>query len=254
VVVTRTREQSSALASQLRGLGADVVELPVIAIEDPADGGEGLRRAAGRLVAGGYAWVACTSTNAASRLLAALAGRTVPGSVRWAAVGPGTAGALARGGITAELVPPVAVSDDLADAFPALEPPGSATVLFPRAESVRGALAEGLRDRGWRVDEVVAYRTVAGAPPPEAVAAAGRAGVIAFTSSSTVERTVDLLGADGVPPLVVTIGPLTTDSARRSGLTVARQASPHTIEGLVAAVVGAVVEAAAAGPDAARSP
>jgi len=240
VVVTRTREQASELVARLRDLGADVVELPVIAIDDPADGGEGLERAAHRLVAGAYSWVVCTSTNAVTRLLPALAGRTVPDGVHWAAVGPGTALALAQAGIDAELVPGVSVSDELAAAFPDLDPPGSATVLFPRAATVRGELAEGLRAKGWLVDEVVAYRTVAGAPAPEAVRAAGRAEVMAFTSSSTVDRSVDLLGVGGIPPVVVTIGPITTASARRNGLTVAREASPHSIDGLVDAVVGAL--------------
>jgi uroporphyrinogen-III synthase len=87
------------------------------------------------------------------------------------------------------------------------------------------------------VDEVVAYRTVAGDPPPEAVHAAGRADGVAFTASSTVTRTVDLLGAAGVPPIVVTIGPATTEAARSAGLDVAAEADPHTIDGLVEVVV-----------------
>ena len=240
VVVTRSREQASEVVARLEALGADVVELPVIAIDDPADGGEALERAAHRLVAGAYTWVACTSTNAATRLLAALAGRPVPDSVHWAAVGPGTAAALAAGGITAGLVPEVAVSDELAGAFPELDPPGSASVLIPRAESVRGELAEGLRAKGWLVDEAVAYRTVAGAPTPAAVDAARRSDAIAFTSSSTVERSVDLLGADGIPPVVVTIGPVTSGSARRSGLAVTGEASPHTLAGLIDALTAAL--------------
>ena len=39
VVVTRARAQASELAAQLRRLGAEPVELPVIAVDDPADGG-----------------------------------------------------------------------------------------------------------------------------------------------------------------------------------------------------------------------
>jgi uroporphyrinogen-III synthase/uroporphyrinogen III methyltransferase/synthase len=113
-------------------------------------------------------------------------------------------------------------------------------VLFPRAETVRGALADGLRAKGWSVDEVVAYRTVAGVPPDGAVDAAARADAVAFTSSSTVTRALDLLGVDGLPPLVVTIGPVTSASARSAGLTVAAEAQPHTIDGLVEAVVVAV--------------
>ncbi len=241
VVVTRTRAQASTLVDRLQRLGAEVVELPVIEVEEPADGGRGLTRAAERLVSGEYGWVACTSPNAVSRLLRALGDRPVPPTVRWAAVGTGTGRALREGGHPVDLVPERSLSDALADAFPAAGPPGPTgpeRVLFPRAETVTGVLAAGLRAKGWLVDEVVAYRTVAGDPSPEAVDAARRADVVAFTSSSTVERALELLGSGGVPPVVVTIGPVTSASARSAGLSVSAEAQPHTIEGLVEAVVG----------------
>jgi uroporphyrinogen-III synthase len=249
VVVTRTRSQASELVAGLAARGAGVVELPVIAIEDPADGGTALVAAADRLVAGHYRWVALTSVNAVSRLLAVLDGRPVPPGVRWAAVGAGTARALAGGGFPPDLVPEEAVSDSLAERFPPAPDtdPGvnPATVLFPRAEVVRGALVDGLEAKGWSVDQVVAYRTVSGTPDPGAVEAAARAGAIAFTSSSTVERTIDLLGVDRIPPAVVTIGPVTSAAARRAGLVVAAEAEPHTIAGLVDAVVAALAAGAA---------
>jgi uroporphyrinogen III methyltransferase/synthase len=250
VVVTRTRSQSSELVERLARLGADVVELPVIAVEEPDDGGAALAEAVGRLVSGGYAWVAVTSPNAVSRLLAAIGDETVPGAVRWAAVGAGTARSLQEGGLRVDLVPGRAVSEALAEAFPAADPgsegDGAGSVLLPRAETVRGALAPTLRAKGWLVDEVVAYRTVAGRPDAEAVAAAQTADAIAFTSSSTVERTAELLGPTGLPEVVISIGPVTTGSARSLGLEVAAEAEPHTIDGLVEAVVAALGDSPAA--------
>jgi len=261
VVVTRTRAQASELVGRLARLGAAVVELPVIAVEDPADGGAALEEACHRLAAGRFAWVACTSVNAVSRLLTALGDQTVPRSVRWAAVGAGTARALTDGGYPPDLVPAVSVSDALAEEFPGCGPSDAAdgvrgpesagTVLFPRAEVVRGAMAAGLRAKGWSVEEVVAYKTVAGTPDPDAVEAAARSGVVAFTSSSTVTRSLELLGTAGVPPLVVTIGPVTSATAHDAGLEVAAEAIPHTIGGVVDAVVEAVARqrAGTLGPD-----
>jgi len=241
VVATRSRAQTSALVDRLQALGATVVELPVIAIEDAADGGAGLAEAADRLVAGAYSWVAFTSANAVSRFLAALEGRAVPATVQWAAVGSATARCLAEGGFAPTLVPGEAVSDALAEAFPSAGQSGAgSTVLFPRAETVRGALVAGLEAKGWMVDDVVAYRTVAGDPDPGSIVAAGTADAIAFTSSSTVERTVALLGVDGVPPVVVSIGPVTSASARAEGLEVAAEAIDSNIDGLVGAVVSAL--------------
>jgi len=258
VVVTRARSEAPALADRLVGLGATVVELPVIAIEDPVDGGEALARAAHRLSAGAYQWVAFTSSNAVSRFLAVLEGGPVPAGVRWAAVGAGTAAALAEGGIRPDLVPTVSVSEALAEEFPAVDPlgregpeePGAAdpgrrpggigTVLFPRAETVRGALAAGLRSKGWLVDEVTAYRTVAAHPGAAAIESAAGSDAVLFTSTSTVERTIELLGPAGIPPVIVTIGPVTSRSVRSAGLGVAGEASPHTIDGLVDALVVAL--------------
>ncbi|HEV3264768.1 MAG TPA: uroporphyrinogen-III synthase [Acidimicrobiales bacterium] len=241
VVATRSQAQTSVLVDRLAALGATVVELPVIAIEDAADRGAALAEAAGRLVAGDYAWVAFTSANAVSRFLAALEGRAVPAHVQWAAVGSATARRLAEGGFAPTLVPQEALSDALAEAFPSAGAPGAASmVLFPRAETVRGALVAGLEAKGWKVDDVVAYRTVAGHPDPESTAAARQADAVAFTSSSTVERTVALLGVEGVPPVVVSIGPVTSASVRAEGLQVAAEAVDSNIEGLVDAVVRAL--------------
>jgi len=248
IVVTRARTQASGLVVRLRDLGASVVELPVIAIEDPVDEGAALARAADRAVAGAYEWVVVTSANGAERMVAALDGRALPAATRWAALGPSTARALMACGIVPDLVPGRAVSEAVVEEFPVATPTGSApgrgteegAVLFARAETVRAVVTPGLSAKGWRVDEVVAYRTVAGEVDPGTVAEARRADAVAFTSSSTVDRTVELLGTTGVPSVVVSIGPVTSASARAAGLTVAVEAAEHTLDGLVVAVVAAL--------------
>jgi len=221
VVVTRARAQASGLVQLLAGLGADVVELPVIAIEDVDDGGAAVAAASDRAVAGAYRWVVVTSANGVARMVDAMGGRTLPASTRWAAVGMSTAKALMVRGIVPDLVPEDAVSDALVEMFPQATPAGNAPegdtecgALFVRAERVRDVVAPGLAAKGWLVDEVVAYRTAAGRVDAEAVARAVAADAVAFTSSSTVERTVDLLGVDGVPPIVVSIGPVTSGAVR----------------------------------------
>ncbi len=239
VVVTRGRDRAGALARALVGLGATVVELPAIEIVDPADGGRALTAATDALVAGEYAWVAVTSSNAADRLFASLGDRRPSIAVHWAAVGPATAAGLEDRGVTCALIAEPATAAALVDAFPA--PPSGdvgrhVRVLFPRAEHARATLASGLASKGWLVDEVVAYRTVAGSPPADALTAACRADAVLFTSPSTVTRTLELLGPGGVPPLVVTIGPVTTAAARGAGLTVAGEADPHTADGLALAL------------------
>jgi uroporphyrinogen III methyltransferase / synthase len=238
VVVTRAREQASDLVERLQGLGAGTVELPVIEIGEPADGGAALREAAARL--GSYDWVAFTSANAVTRFFAALGAVGVDtralGGRRVAAIGPGTADALAGAGVRPDVVPERFVAESLLDAFPA----GPGRVLLPRAAVARDALPAGLRRRGWTVDVVEAYRTAVGRPTPEALAAAATADAVTFTSSSTVTNYLAVSGDVPVPPVVACIGPVTADTARAAGLSVDVVAAEHTIEGLVTALVEAL--------------
>ena len=113
-------------------------------------------------------------------------------------------------------------------------------MLYPRAEHVRSDLAARLRAAGWAVDEVVAYRNEPADPEPADARAARDADAVLLTSSSATERVVALLGPDRVPPLVVTLGPSTSASARDAGLEVAAEADPHTSEALVGALVALI--------------
>ena len=235
IIVTRAREQASGLVERLHELGAATVELPVIEIGDPADGGAALRAAAGRVA--DYDWVAFTSANAVGRFFAALgevgADTRALGGRRVAAIGPGTAEALAAAGVRADLVPERFVAESLLEAFP----DGPGRVLLPRAAVARDALPAGLTGRGWTVDVVEAYRTAVGRPAPEALGAAASAHAVTFTSSSTVTNYLAVAGDVPVPPVVACIGPITAETARAAGLTVNVVATPHTIEGLVQSLV-----------------
>jgi len=235
IIVTRARPQASGLVERLHELGAATVELPVIEIGEPADGGTALRAAAGRVA--DYDWVAFTSANAVGRFFAALgevgADTRALGGRRVAAIGPGTAEALAAAGVRADLVPDRFVAESLLEAFP----DGPGRVLLPRAAIARDALPAGLTERGWTVDVVEAYRTAVGRPAPEALAAAGSAHAVTFTSSSTVTNYLAVAGDVPVPPVVACIGPITADTARAAGLSVDVVAAEHTIEGLVSALI-----------------
>ena len=228
VVVTRAREQSANAVAALRDVGAEVVELPVIEFADPADGGAALREAVARL--GSYEWVVFTSANAVHRVLALVRDARDFGAARLAVVGAKTAEALAAHGLVADLVPGRFVAEALLEAWPA----GTGTVLLPRAEVARDVLPEGLRARGWRVEVVDAYRTVAARPSEAEWAAAAGADAIMFTSSSTVANYLAV--TDRVPPDVACIGPVTARAAEAAGLRVDVVADESTVESLVAAL------------------
>jgi len=239
VVVTRAREQARHLVRCLRELGAETVEVPTIEVTDPVDGGAALRAAVEHLA--DYEWVVFTSANAVDRVLAAVPDARAFGSARIAVVGSGTAEALARHGLVPDLVPDRFVAEGLLAAMPGPSgEPGPQRVLLPRAAVARDVLPEGLRTRGWDVETVEAYRTVAVQPPKGGFDAARGADAVTFTSSSTVTSFVGAVGVDGVPPVVVCMGPVTAETAEAAGLHVDAVARPSTLDALVHAVVEAL--------------
>jgi uroporphyrinogen III methyltransferase/synthase len=237
VVVTRTRTQASELSRALGLLGAEPIEVPVIAIEPPSDGGAALGAAVASI--GGAAWLVLTSPNGVEHTFAHVPDTRALGGVRVAAIGPGTAAALARYRVVADLVPERFVAEALLEVFPGPPPGGDdgrRRVVIARAEEAREVLPDGLRAQGWDVEVVPAYRTVPAPIDPVARDALATADAITFTSSSTVSRFVDAFGTDAVPPVVACIGPVTAATARDRGLTVDVEAAEHTIAGLVTAL------------------
>lgn len=234
VVVTRAREQVSDLRARLTALGASVVELPAIAVEPMPVAVPDLS---------GFGWLVFTSVNGVDGFFdrglapAELDARALAG-LRVAAIGPGTAGALARHGITVDLVPERFVAESLLAAFPDPAGPGE-RVLLARAEQARDVLPEGLAERGYAVEILPVYRTVTAAPDPDALTLVRGGGIdaVTFTSSSTVRNFVDLVGPLDPPPPVVSIGPVTSATAVDLGLPVSREADEHTIDGVVDALV-----------------
>jgi len=250
IVVTRSREQASDLVRRLGDLGAEVIEIPTIQIDDPEDWGpvdEAIRRI------GEFHWIAFTSQNGVDRFLGRLfrSGRDVRAlaSARICAIGPATASRLEACGLRADLRPERNVAESLTEAFSRLDVRGK-RVLLPRPAVAREVLPEALAAMGAEVTEVVVYRTVRPAAHLEGLRERLRRGeidLVTFTSSSTVAHFVERLedGADAGPsgPLRdrvrgASIGPATSRTAREKGIAVVAEADPDdvTIPGLVRAV------------------
>ncbi len=201
--------------------------------------GGALDRAILAVAGGEFEWVAFASANAVrywferARAMGFDA-RAVRAQV--AAVGPGTAAALEARGIVPSLVPARHTGTALARAFPA----GTGRVLVPRTTIATPDLVEGLRARGWTVRPVAAYRTIrVRSLPAEARRAlrAGQVDAVAFTSASTVDGFLRLARDLVNGPRVVAIGPETARAARARGLRVDAVARPHTLDGLIGALV-----------------
>jgi uroporphyrinogen III methyltransferase / synthase len=242
VAVTRARPQASALAERLSRLGAEVVEAPAIRIV-PKIESPSVREAVRALAAGAYDIVCLTSPNGAGLLLEALEesgldARALAG-VTLAAIGPGTAGALARGGLRADVVPERSVAESLAAELTKMDLAGR-RVLIARAAEARDVLPNALREAGAKVEVVALYERVREELGEEELAAVGRADYVTFTSSSTVRNFLDALGgAERLPAKarVVSIGPVTSATARELGLNVDVEAERHDVDGLLNALL-----------------
>jgi uroporphyrinogen III methyltransferase/synthase len=173
--------------------------------------------------------------------------------VKIACVGEATAERVAAMGIVPELVPSGDQSSDglLAD-FPPfddiLDPVDR--VLLPRADIATETLAAGLRERGWEIDDVTAYRTVRAAPPPAETREMIKTGgfdAVCFTSSSTVRNLVGIAGKPHTRTIVACIGPATAETAIEFGLRVDVQPEVAQVGALVDALAEHAAQLRAAG-------
>jgi uroporphyrinogen III methyltransferase/synthase len=236
VAVTRARAQASGLAARLRELGAEVVETPAIRIRPLPLEGE-LLDAVSRVR--DYALVCLTSPNGARLLFDALEqtnqdARALTGA-QIAAIGPGTAAELAARGVRADVVPERFVAEGLIEALAPL-PLDGRPVLVARAAEARDVLPDALRERGAEVDDVALYETLPEPLGDGQLEALERATYVTFTSSSTVR--FFLASGASVPKAarVVSIGPITSATAREEGLNVDVEATQHDLEGLLRAL------------------
>ena len=241
VAVTRARAQASSLAHELEYLGATVVQAPVIRVrmlDGPAPDLDS------------YDLICLTSANGVGALFERLAAagrdaRALAGA-RVAAIGTGTAGALAERGIRADVVPERFVAESLVEALADLP---VSRALIARARDARDVLPDALRARGAQVDVLELYETVAQPLPAEALQAARAADYITFTSSSTVRSFLASASSeagvsDGSRPgglsehtRIVSIGPVTSQTLREAGLQVDVEAARHDVGGLVQALL-----------------
>jgi uroporphyrinogen III methyltransferase/synthase len=246
VLVPRTKDQAGEMSERLTSYGALPIEVPTIAVEPPRSPAQ-MERAVKGLVDGRFQWVVFTSTNAVRAVWEkfgefGLDARAFSG-VKIACVGESTADRVRAFGISPELVPGGEQSSlGLLDDFPPYDSVFDPVnrVLLPRADIATETLAEGLRERGWEIEDVTAYRTVRAAPPPAATREMIKTGgfdAVCFTSSSTVRNLVGIAGKPHARTIIACIGPKTAETAAEFGLRVDVQ--PDT------AAVGPLVDALA---------
>jgi len=242
VLIPQTKDPADEMVELLRMHGAIPQRVPTVAVEPPRTPAQ-MERAVKGLVDGRYQWIVFTSVNSVRAVWEkfvefGLDARAFSG-VRIACVDSQTGAAVRALGIVPELISVDQQSSaGLLASFPEyddiLDPVDR--VLLPRADIATETLAEGLRERGWEIDDVTAYRTVRAAPPAAPIREAIKTGgfdAVCFTSSSTVRNLVGIAGKPHARSMVACLGPKTAETAREFGLHIHPQPEFAEIPALV---------------------
>jgi uroporphyrinogen-III synthase len=263
VLIPRGGSWGDEVARLVTEAGFEPLILPLVTIE-PADDQEHLQRVLGQLSEGRFDWLVVTSQSTVRVL------PRVPASVHVAAVGAVTAASLRERGVPVAFIPTKQSALGLVDEWPIRE----GRVLWPHALDARPTIADGLRQHGMQVTEVVAYQTVpvfesgqelvdaviTGELPAargadalrrqEELQAAGEDGADAvltavepaetpidavLVTSGSVAKQVARLGL-AADTRIVAIGEQTAEDCRKHGLRVAGVARQPNADALVAAL------------------
>ncbi|GAM08737.1 uroporphyrinogen-III synthase [Geobacter sp. OR-1] len=237
ILVTRAADQAGEFSAMLEELGATVWECPTIQIVDP-ESTDAIDKAITELSS--FSWIIFTSINTVQHVFARLNALGLDsrafGSGKVCAVGPKTAAAIAKHGITPDMVPPNYKAEGVIEAFRSMELSGK-RILYPKADRARDLIPKAMAEMGAEVVDPVAYRNILpeAVPPPILQALEERKiHCVTFTSSSTVDNLAKLLGEnrflhllDGVA--VAAIGPITGRTCRDLGLKVTIEPTQYTI-------------------------
>jgi uroporphyrinogen III methyltransferase/synthase len=244
ILITRAREQSGDFVTQLKKLGAEVIEFPTIKMVPPLHWGE-VDRAIDQLKS--YDWIIFTSANGVNFFWQRLAERSephhLPSSLKVCAIGPATANRLKKRRVSVHFIPEEFIAESILEGFEKMVIRGK-RILLARAKKARDILPKGLIKMGAEVDVVEVYRTIrprGGSKKLKRLLAEGKIDVIAFTSSSTINHFAELLKKEDLKKLlkdtaIACIGPVTARTAKEWGLKVQIQPKQYTIPGLTRAI------------------
>ena len=254
VLVGRARRQASALSTELRSLGAEVIEIPFIEIRPPRSY-QPLDTALKQISE--YDWLILTSVNGVEALATRMRRLKIAPAelahLRIATIGPATRSAIEKMGLEVSVVPPKYVAESVVDSLRGKVK--TQRVLLVRAAVARDVIPRELRKMGATVDVVEAYETVVPESSKRKLQSVmedskRRPQMVTFTSSSTVRNFVALLGGRGRPPhktpphttnlldgvRLASFGPITSATLREFGLPVHVEAEEYTIAGLTRAI------------------
>ena len=243
VIVTRSRTQSSSLVSKISDLGGNPIEVPTIKIEK-IENNIALENEIKNIK--DYTYLILTSKNAVDIFFDKLdeidLDSRVLANLKVCAIGSATAKEIKNRGIKADIVPEKFVAEYLFEELKDVLK-DSDKVLIPRAKNARDFLVDKISEI-CEVKEVHIYETVLDDSKKDEVLDilnSGEADYITFASSSTVTNFVDIIGKENIDKLnelkVISIGPITTQTAKSLNINVYNEAEVSTIDGMIDSIM-----------------
>ena len=243
ILVTRSRTQQSKLADQLSELGANAIQAPTIDIK-PVENDHDILQVLQSITENLFDWIVFTSPNGVEHFCAQCKkhkfdARLLAG-VKIASVGAGTTAALDKHFITPDFMPAKFTTESLGNELVHYEHMQGKKVLLVRSDIAPEVLPDILTKAGADVTDSTFYITSRPESLPKQACEMlnqKRADWITFTSSSTVENMLAIVGSYILQQSkLASIGPVTSQALTRAGLTPTVEATVHTIAGLVDAI------------------
>lgn len=240
ILITRSPQENKDFKNQLEHLGFAVLEYPAISITKSVLSDDEKRSLQ---IFFSFDWILFTSVNGVRFFMEALAELHIDAAVlqtkKIGAVGPKTAEEIEKYHLHTSFIPSAFTTEDLARELPGV---GGKRILLPRSNIANPALKEQLEARGAMVTNVPIYITVSNAEEHGSLSflvAHHQIRYITFTSPSTVEGFLSSMKDTqekekifSIP--VLSIGPVTTEAAKRHGFQSIYTSEVHTIEGMLA--------------------
>jgi len=212
ICITRTKEQSEPLRKKLLDLGAEITQIHAIEIKAQM---ETLNLYKEKF--GDYDFVVLTSVNSVKMFFNYLIEnkidiRQIKG--RFAAIGPATLRAIEKYGIVPTILAEKFVAESLFEALQEYVHKGH-KILLPTSSGARDYLTESLEECGAYVDRVNIYSPQVGRGHEDF----SKADVVLFTSPSTVQNMIKIVGLGSIKEKVVlAIGPITEEELLGHGI------------------------------------
>lgn len=246
ILVTRPAHQVEDFAEKIRLVGGTPLCVPAISLSlFPRETPEGVALREAVEAIADFDWIVFTSVNGVEAFMTVLseAGKTSEDLSRSliAVIGPATADCLREYGVIPHVMPEEFISDAIPEVLGEI---AGKCFLLPRADIARKWLPEELSRRGGVVQEVPTYGVVPNdtSEAVEQLRTLARPDFITVTSSSIVRGLYGLLEKSGrlswfsdVP--VVSIGPVTSETARECGAATIITAKEYTTDGIVKAMI-----------------